>query len=85
MTERLSILQKWREGDYNVLLLSVMAARYGLNLTEATEVIFLEPPTSLAILEQAEDRAHRIGQEKPVVSYILSTTELDERNREGSL
>ena len=78
MTERLSVLQKWREGDYNVLLLSVMAARYGLNLTEATEVIFLEPPTSLAVLEQAEDRAHRIGQEKPVVSYILSTTELDE-------
>lgn len=78
MTERLEVLRKWREEDYDVLLLSVMAARYGLNLTEANEVIFLDPPTSLAILEQAEDRAHRIGQEKPVTSYLLSTTELDE-------
>ena len=78
MNERLDVLDKWRTGEYDILLLSTMSARYGLNLTEANEVIFLEPPTSLAILEQAEDRAHRIGQTKPVTSYLLSASEIDE-------
>ena len=37
MNERLEVLKEWREGDYDILLLSIMTARYGLNLTEATE------------------------------------------------
>ena len=78
MTERLNVLEQWHTGEYDVLLLSIMTARYGLNLTEATETIFVEPPSSLAILEQAEDRAHRIGQGLPVTSYLLAGSEIDE-------
>ena len=78
MKERLAVLEQWRQGKAPILLLSIMTARYGLNLTEATKTVFLEPPTSLAILEQAEDRAHRIGQTEPVQSYLLSASKLDE-------
>lgn len=78
MKERLQILSDWHAGKADILLLSIMTARYGLNLIEATDTIFLEPPTSMAILEQAEDRAHRIGQTKPVTSHLLCTTEIDE-------
>ena len=78
MKERLAVLEQWRQGKAPILLLSIMTARYGLNLTEATKTVFLEPPTSLAILEQAEDRAHRIGQTEPVQSYLLSASRLDE-------
>jgi len=78
MKERLAVLEQWREGKTPILLLSIMTARYGLNLTEATKTVFLEPPTSLAILEQAEDRAHRIGQDKPVESYLLCASSFDE-------
>lgn len=77
MKERLDVLTKWRSGEYDVLLLSIMSARYGLNLTEASDVIFLDIPSSLAILEQAEDRAHRIGQQSEVVSYLLSASSID--------
>jgi SNF2 family DNA or RNA helicase len=71
MAQRLEVLEQWRTGEYDILLLSVMGARYGLNLIEATDVVLLEPPTSLAILEQVEDRAHRIGQEFKVTSHLL--------------
>ena len=64
--ERLSVLESWKRGEGDVLLLSINAARYGLNLQETQTAIFLEPPTSPAILEQAEDRLHRIGQAKEV-------------------
>lgn len=78
MRSRMIVLDKWHEGEFDILLLSVGAARYGLNLTEAKQVAFLEPPTSLTILEQAEDRSHRIGQDSPVTSYLLSATDIDE-------
>ena len=83
MKDRLQVLSDWRTGNYDVLLLSTLSARYGLNLTEASEVIFLEPPTSLAILEQAEDRAYRIGQTKVVTSYLLSVGEIDDEALEN--
>lgn len=83
MKERLEVLEQWRTGVYDVLLLSTMAARYGLNLTEANEVVFVDIPSSLAVMEQAEDRTHRIGQDKPVVSYLLSASEIDEHMLES--
>lgn len=77
MEQRLEVLEQWYSGEYDILLLSLMSARYGLNLIEAQDVVFLEPPVSLAVLEQAEDRAHRIGQTEPVVSHLLIWGEND--------
>ena len=69
--QRLAVLEDWKAGNGDVLLLSIATARYGLNLQETQTAIFLEPPTSPAILDQAEDRLHRIGQTKEVYSYVL--------------
>ena len=52
----------------------------GLTLTSANNVIFLDEPWNMALREQAEDRAHRIGQNKFVNIYFLLTKgTIDER------
>ena len=78
MKQRLAILERWKSGEGDALLLSLNASRYGLNLQETQQAIFLEPPTSPAILEQAEDRLHRIGQSKEVLSELLTASASDE-------
>lgn len=54
-----------------VFLLSLKAGGTGLNLTAADYVLHLDPWWNPAVERQATDRAHRIGQDKPVVSYKL--------------
>ena len=54
-----------------VFLLSLKAGGFGLNLTAADYVVHLDPWWNPAIQQQATDRAHRIGQDKPVVSCRL--------------
>jgi SNF2 family DNA or RNA helicase len=54
-----------------VLLVSLRAGGIGLNLTAADCVLLLDPWWNPAVEDQAADRAHRIGQDKPVVIYRL--------------
>ena len=54
-----------------VLLTSLKAGGTGLNLTAADHVFLLDPWWNPAVEDQAADRAHRIGQEKPVMVYRL--------------
>ncbi|MFN7142838.1 MAG: DEAD/DEAH box helicase [Myxococcota bacterium] len=54
-----------------VFLLSLKAGGTGLNLTAADYVFHLDPWWNPAVEDQATDRAHRIGQERPVVSCRL--------------
>jgi len=54
-----------------VFLLSLTAGGTGLNLTAADYVFILDPWWNPAVEQQATDRAHRIGQERPVVAYRL--------------
>lgn len=54
-----------------VLLLSLRAGGTGLNLTAADHVFLLDPWWNPAVEQQAADRAHRIGQDKPVVLHRL--------------
>ncbi|MCO4744320.1 MAG: DEAD/DEAH box helicase [Proteobacteria bacterium] len=54
-----------------VFLLSLKAGGTGLNLTAADYVIHLDPWWNPAVEQQATDRAHRIGQDKPVVALKL--------------
>ncbi|GAB4568353.1 MAG: DEAD/DEAH box helicase [Anaerolineae bacterium] len=57
--------------DVPFFLLSLKAGGVGLNLTAAEYVIHLDPWWNPAVEMQAADRAHRIGQEKPVFIYKL--------------
>jgi SNF2 family DNA or RNA helicase len=54
-----------------VFLVSLKAGGVGLNLTAADHVFLFDPWWNPAVEEQAFDRAHRIGQEKPVFVYRL--------------
>ncbi len=61
------------QGDPNcpVFLISLKAGGTGLNLTAADTVIHFDPWWNPAVEQQATDRAHRIGQTKPVTVYRL--------------
>jgi non-specific serine/threonine protein kinase len=52
-------------------LISLKAGGLGLNLTAADYVVQLDPWWNPAVEKQAADRAHRIGQDKPVFIYKL--------------
>jgi SNF2 family DNA or RNA helicase len=57
--------------DCKLFLISLKAGGLGLNLTAAEYVFLLDPWWNPAVEAQAIDRAHRIGQEKPVFAYRL--------------
>ncbi len=54
-----------------VMLVSLKAGGAGLNLTAADHVFLLDPWWNPAVEDQAADRAHRIGQTRPVVIHRL--------------
>ncbi|MFO0740982.1 MAG: DEAD/DEAH box helicase [Labilithrix sp.] len=58
-------------GGPPVLLASLKAGGTGLNLTAADHVFLLDPWWNPAAEDQAADRAHRIGQDRPVMVYRL--------------
>ena len=58
-------------GEADVFLISLKAGGFGLNLAEADYCILLDPWWNPAAEAQAIDRAHRIGQERPVHVYRL--------------
>jgi SNF2 family DNA or RNA helicase len=60
--------------DTRVFLLSLKAGGVGINLTAADYVILLDPWWNPAVEAQAVDRAHRMGQTRPVMAYRLITT-----------
>jgi superfamily II DNA or RNA helicase len=59
------------EGGPPVLLASLKAGGTGLNLTAADHVFLLDPWWNPAVEDQAADRAHRIGQDRPVMVYRM--------------
>ncbi|HET6584540.1 MAG TPA: DEAD/DEAH box helicase [Nannocystaceae bacterium] len=54
-----------------VFLISLKAGGSGITLTEADTVIHYDPWWNPAVEDQATDRAHRIGQDKPVMVYRM--------------
>jgi SNF2 family DNA or RNA helicase len=54
-----------------ILLISLTAGGVGLNLTAADHVFILDPWWNPAVEDQAADRSHRIGQDRPVMVYRL--------------
>jgi superfamily II DNA or RNA helicase len=59
------------EPQPRVMLVSLKAGGTGLNLTAADNVFLLDPWWNPAVEDQAADRAHRIGQERPVLVHRL--------------
>ncbi len=66
-------IERFKSGEANLFLISLKAGGVGLNLTEADTVILYDPWWNPAVEAQAMDRAHRIGQDKPVFVYKLMT------------
>jgi SNF2 family DNA or RNA helicase len=63
-----------------LLLVSLTAGGLGLNLTAADHVVILDPWWNPAVEDQAASRAHRIGQERPVMVYrIVAEDTVEER------
>jgi superfamily II DNA or RNA helicase len=63
-----------------VMLVSLKAGGTGLNLTAADHVFLVDPWWNPAVEDQAADRAHRIGQDKPVMVYrIVAEDTVEER------
>lgn len=61
-------------------ILSLKAGGYGLTLTKATHVIHFDRWWNPAVENQATDRAHRIGQDKPVfVHCMIASGTIEER------
>lgn len=58
-----------------VMLISLKAGGTGLNLTAADHVFLVDPWWNPAVEDQAADRAHRIGQDRPVFVYRLVAAE----------
>lgn len=67
------VVDRFQAGDANVFLISLKAGGTGLNLTRADTVILYDPWWNPAVENQAIDRAHRIGQDKPVFVYRMIT------------
>ncbi len=64
-------IDAFQRGDTEIFLISLKAGGTGLNLTAADTVIHYDPWWNPAAENQATDRAHRIGQDKPVFVYKL--------------
>jgi len=78
--DRQGRVDRFNAGDVPVFLLSLKAGGTGLNLTGADYVIHFDPWWNPAVEAQATDRAHRIGQTRPVFSYkLIARDTLEER------
>ncbi len=71
--DRAMPVDRFQAGEVPLFLISLKAGGSGLNLTAADTVIHYDPWWNPAAERQATDRAHRIGQDKPVFVYKLLT------------
>jgi superfamily II DNA or RNA helicase len=70
--DRASVVREFQADDGpEVMLVSLKAGGTGLNLTAADYVFLLDPWWNPAVEDQAADRAHRIGQDRPVMVYRM--------------
>ena len=79
--DRAAVVDRFQQDpDVSVFLISLQAGGTGLNLTAADHVFFMDPWWNPAVEQQAADRAHRIGQDRPVMVYrLVSKDTVEER------
>jgi len=68
---RTAMVEEFQRGEALVMLASLKAGGVGLNLTRATHVVHYDRWWNPAVEDQATDRAHRIGQDRPVQVHRL--------------
>ena len=73
MKERQRSVEAFQNGEGDVFLISLRAGGTGLNLTAADYVLHMDPWWNPAVEDQAADRAHRMGQLRPVTIYRFIT------------
>jgi len=71
--QRGRLVEQFQKSKVPIFLISLKAGGVGLNLTAADTVIHFDPWWNPAAEQQANDRAYRIGQDKPVFVYKLIT------------
>ncbi|MDG4536715.1 DEAD/DEAH box helicase [Streptomyces sp. AV19] len=71
VARREELVRRFQDGEVPVFLLSLKAAGTGLNLTRAEHVVHFDRWWNPAVEAQATDRAHRIGQTRPVQVHRL--------------
>ena len=69
--QRKKAVNLFQAGEGDLFLISLKAGGTGLNLTAADYVIHMDPWWNPAVEDQASDRAHRMGQKRPVTIYRL--------------
>jgi superfamily II DNA or RNA helicase len=69
--DRETPIRRFQAGEAPLFLISLKAGGLGLNLTAADTVIHYDPWWNPAVEDQATDRAHRIGQNKPIFVHKL--------------
>lgn len=77
--DRPAAVEQFTSGQRPVFLISLKAGGFGLNLTEADYCYVLDPWWNPATEAQAVDRAHRIGQTRPVMVYRLVSADTIEQ------
>jgi superfamily II DNA or RNA helicase len=69
--ERIRRVAAFQAGEGDCFLISLKAGGMGLNLTAADYVVHMDPWWNPAVEAQASDRAHRMGQKRPVTVYRI--------------
>lgn len=78
-SERMRLIKRFNSDKTQVFLISLKAGGTGLNLTGADVVIHYDPWWNESVMNQATDRAYRIGQDKPVQVYRLTVKDTVEQ------
>ncbi len=80
LKKREEAIDNFQNGKSDLFLISLKAGGVGLNLTAADYVIHMDPWWNPAVEDQASDRAHRIGQTRPVTIYrIIAENTIEEK------
>ncbi|WP_159000918.1 SNF2-related protein [Streptomyces sp. SBT349] len=79
-TQRNGVLDALSAGAADVLVMTLRSGGLGLNITDANHVIHYDRNWNPALEAQANDRVHRIGQQRPVqVHYLVTAGSIEER------
>lgn len=78
-SKQAELVDAFQAGELAALICSITAAGVGITLTRSSDALFVETDWTPALVAQAEDRIHRIGQ----VNHVIITTMVAEGTLDG--